>query len=43
MKKFVCNEVSGFQVARLLKVNFSAFTFQNFVNCLGTPISRSAF
>ena len=43
MKEFVCNEVTGLQASAVPKVNFSTFTFQNFVDCLGTPISRNAF
>ena len=43
MKEFVCNEVTDFQASTLLKVNFSTFTFQIFVNGLGTPISMNIF
>ena len=43
MKEFVCDEVVGFQVSILLKVNFSTFNLQDFANCLETHISRKAF
>ena len=43
MKEFARNEVAGFQASVLLKVNFCTFIFQNFINCLKTPISRNAF
>ena len=43
MKEIVVNKFPGFQASMLLKVNFSTFTFQNFLNCSDTPISRNAF
>ena len=33
IKVFVYYEVAGFQASILLKMNFSTFTFQDFVNC----------
>ena len=38
-ERFVFNEVAGFQVSTLLKVNFSAFTFQ----ILRTTILKNPF
>ena len=43
MKEFVCNENGRLQASVLLKVNFSTFIFQNFVNYSDIPISRNAF
>ena len=43
MKEFVFNKVAGFQALTQLKINFSAFTFKNFINYLETPISRTHF
>ena len=42
MKEFSCNEVAAFQASVLRKVNFSTVIFQDFVNCLGKPISNNA-
>ena len=43
MKEFARNEVAGFQASVLLKVNFCTFIFQNFINCLKTPIPETHF
>lgn len=43
MKEIVCNKVAAFQASTLLKVNLPTFTVQNFINCLGTPVSKNAF
>ena len=43
MKEFVWDGVTGFQNATLLKVNFSIFTFQSFVSCLGNLFQGTNF